>query len=923
MSNISFGSPPSEMRTRFASFAERMFAGLIGAVSLLIPAATPAAVMTDEAVVPILECVEHDVPSPGLYTAHWGYDNKNSSIVNIPVNLPAPHNEFTPFPIDRGQPVFFSPGRHYFVFTTVDDGNAHVWTLTGPDGHTRTVAATRNPLQQCRACGDGVVTRSRCHGKNHGPFPPHQPEECDDGNTLPGDGCSATCTIEPGWTCSGEPSSCGASCGDGLVTGSETCDDGGAVSGDGCNATCQVEAGWVCSGAPSVCAPSCGNGAIDGSETCDDGNTSAGDGCDDVCQVEAGWSCSGAPSACSATCGDALVTGGEQCDDGNGLAGDGCSPACVVEPGWTCAGTPSACTPTCGDGVVGGSEVCDDGNGAAGDGCDGTCQVEVGWICAGSPSVCATACGDGVLAGNELCDDANATNGDGCDAWCQTEPGWACSGAPSACTPTCGDGLVAGGEQCDDGGTASGDGCSGSCQVEPGWGCLGAPSVCLTSCGDGIPAGAETCDDGNATAGDGCDGACQTEIGWACSGVPSTCATPCGDGIRAGAEQCDDGNLVAGDCCSATCTLDAPGDPCGGDGNGCTDDVCNGAGVCTHPNNTASCDDGDACTLSDVCSAGVCTAGAPKDCTDGNPCTEDVCTAGTCSNPPLVIAPQADFIFVVDASKSMSKPWRSWLASHLGNMPDRLDAAGIDWRISIVRFSTFGNPKRGTLYPDVFLDWTSDAQTWRNALPQLGTNPRIPLEAGTEAMHWGLDRLTFRPNAFANIVLYTNEDDDAPASEPGLAYKKEPPSGGPKCIGNRCEASWLAAQSRVDSVASRMIAQRIQVNLIIRTLDKPTQYQYGDHTCTVLLPDQNLDLAATLACLVSKGEQQSLQGQLLSAGVCTAGTCSAGLVGGTCATDTDCSILARAYKIPRSQRQADAFFPDFLADKVREQSCTP
>lgn len=35
-------------------------------------------------------------------------------------------------------------------------------------------------------------------------------EACDDGDTLGGDGCSATCSVEPGYTCSGTPSDCNA-----------------------------------------------------------------------------------------------------------------------------------------------------------------------------------------------------------------------------------------------------------------------------------------------------------------------------------------------------------------------------------------------------------------------------------------------------------------------------------------------------------------------------------------------------------------------------------------------------------------------------------------------------------------------------------------------------------------------------------------
>jgi cysteine-rich repeat protein len=47
-------------------------------------------------------------------------------------------------------------------------------------------------------CGDGLVT---------------VPEECDDGNNGNEDGCSSTCTIEPGWSCSGSPSLCSGSVG--------------------------------------------------------------------------------------------------------------------------------------------------------------------------------------------------------------------------------------------------------------------------------------------------------------------------------------------------------------------------------------------------------------------------------------------------------------------------------------------------------------------------------------------------------------------------------------------------------------------------------------------------------------------------------------------------------------------------------------
>lgn len=45
----------------------------------------------------------------------------------------------------------------------------------------------------------------------------------------------------------------GIECGDSVVAGNEGCDDGGTSGGDGCSATCEIETGYSCSGAPSSC----------------------------------------------------------------------------------------------------------------------------------------------------------------------------------------------------------------------------------------------------------------------------------------------------------------------------------------------------------------------------------------------------------------------------------------------------------------------------------------------------------------------------------------------------------------------------------------------------------------------------------------------------------------------------------------------
>jgi len=124
---------------------------------------------------------------------------------------------------------------------------------------------------------------------------------------------------------------------------------------------------------------------------------------------------------------------------------------------------------TCGDGqidsIVG--ENCDDGNGTNGDGCANNCLVEAGHTCSGAPSVCLGGCGNGAIGPNEACDDGNTTPNDGCSPTCAVENGYQCNAM--GCTWTCGDGFVAAGkEECDDGNTASNDCCDASCHFEAG-----------------------------------------------------------------------------------------------------------------------------------------------------------------------------------------------------------------------------------------------------------------------------------------------------------------------------------------------------------------------------------------------------------------------------------------------------------------------
>ncbi|HCU23657.1 MAG TPA: hypothetical protein DF383_01470, partial [Deltaproteobacteria bacterium] len=101
-----------------------------------------------------------------------------------------------------------------------------------------------------------------------------EPEACDDGNAVAGDGCSSDCkTIETGFTCDEPGQPCRqVVCGDGKVEDTEVCDDGNTVAGDGCSADCQtIEADFTCPPAGGACTPNSGSII--------DGDISGGGGC--------------------------------------------------------------------------------------------------------------------------------------------------------------------------------------------------------------------------------------------------------------------------------------------------------------------------------------------------------------------------------------------------------------------------------------------------------------------------------------------------------------------------------------------------------------------------------------------------------------------------------------------------------------------
>ncbi len=103
-----------------------------------------------------------------------------------------------------------------------------------------------------------------------------------------------------------------------------------------------------------------------------------------------------------------------------------------------------------------------------------------------------------------------------------------------------------------------------------------------------------------------------------CSFVPDLEGAACNDGSACtGGETCQAGSCTGG--VAPNCN----------DGNLCTDDACDPLTGCVHTNNTNPCNDWDACTTGDVCSAGACAGPGVLNCDDGNPCTDDACDPGT------------------------------------------------------------------------------------------------------------------------------------------------------------------------------------------------------------------------------------------------------------------------------------------------------
>ena len=261
-----------------------------------------------------------------------------------------------------------------------------------------------------------------------------------------------------------------------------------------------------------------------------------------VCKT---WQCVATTGQCEA----AQVLAGTPCDDGNACTvSDVCAAAaaggCLGSLGPSCPSDANPCT----------LDVCDPAQGG----------------CVHVAAASGTSCNDG-----DAC-----TTGDVCDTAAKCGGiAKACTGSPGPCWATACDPV------------------SGACVAKP---------LAATPCDDGV-----VCTKNDTCSGGVCAGTalvCTNSnpcVTVACNPVSGGC-TP--TNLPAGTACESDGNACTKEACTAgNCLVVQTTTTCVSDGNPCTDDLCHPASGCYANIATGgSCDDGDACTHPDTCTAGSC-----------------------------------------------------------------------------------------------------------------------------------------------------------------------------------------------------------------------------------------------------------------------------------------------------------------------------
>ena len=268
--------------------------------------------------------------------------------------------------------------------------------------------------------------------------------------------------------------------------------------------------------------------------------------------------------------------------------------------------------------------LCDDGNECTTDICDGEAgcdyaPVEGDECKDGNPCTVADHCVQGICVGSSVdCDDNDPCTDDTCGeaGGCQYAPNAVECDDQDPCTV---------GDQCKNG-ECAGFQTACDCQADIDCAALEDGDLCngtLVCDVSQLPFQCEV-DEATVVVCDepaGVDAPCLEAV---CDPLAGSCS------LAAAHDQapCDDGDDCAlGDACAGGLCLAGTPVNCN-DGNACSADSCSEDDGCVHGPADGPCNDGDVCTLGDKCTNGVCVGGLEAlACDDANTCTTDVCDA--------------------------------------------------------------------------------------------------------------------------------------------------------------------------------------------------------------------------------------------------------------------------------------------------------
>ena len=348
--------------------------------------------------------------------------------------------------------------------------------------------------------------------------------------------------------------------------------------------------------------------------------------------IPAEEACDGTDNDCDGDIDEPAQDGGNLvnlCDDGNPCTVDTCAGAdgCKNEPaedGTECQdGDPCSVADHCTGGQCGGTPVvCQDDNPCTDDSCGegGGCKFTPNTAKCDDEDPCTVAdqCDAGQCAGVAVSCDCQE------DSDCaKLEDGNLCNGTlfcdktklPYQCAVKGGTEVTCPEPEGEDAACLK-----ASCVPETG-DCTFVPAHEGLSCGD-----QDACTLGDICVAGSCTGQAQVECDDSNPCTDDLCLPDKGCVFSPNAQPCDDQNAcTVGDLCSAGACVGQGSLPCN-DSNPCTDDSCQPDSGCIYLANTAPCDDANACTTSDKCGNGKCAGLAQVVCNDGNPCTDDSCT---------------------------------------------------------------------------------------------------------------------------------------------------------------------------------------------------------------------------------------------------------------------------------------------------------